>query len=84
MAKQGKQATWGGRFNEGPDALMLAFGESISFDWRLAPYDVQVSKAHAAMLCHVGLISAEDRDAIHTGLDEVLADVIDGKLVPDI
>jgi argininosuccinate lyase len=84
MAKEKKQATWGGRFKEGPAELMLRFSESISFDWRLAPYDVQVSKAHAAMLAHIGLISAKDRDAIRAGLDAVLADIRSGKLVPDI
>ncbi len=84
MANEKKQATWGGRFKDGPAELMLRFGESISFDWRLAPYDVQVSKAHAAMLTHIGLISAEDRDAIHAGLDAVLADIESGALVPDI
>ncbi len=84
MANDGKQATWGGRFSEGPDKLMLAFGESISFDWRLAPYDVLVGKAHASMLAHIGLISEEDRDAIRSGLDAVLEDFEAGKLELDI
>ena len=45
-----KQATWGGRFSEGPSELMQTFGESVSFDKRLAPFDIAGSKAHAAML----------------------------------
>jgi len=38
---------------------MLRFSESVSFDHRLAPFDIQGSKAHSAMLAHVGLITAE-------------------------
>ena len=54
--RQGKQATWGGRFKDGPDGLMLAFGESVSFDQRLAPYDLQGSLGHASMLLSVGFL----------------------------
>ncbi|MGF1449811.1 MAG: argininosuccinate lyase [Opitutales bacterium] len=67
------QATWGGRFAEGPTALMQRFSESVSFDARLARHDVAGSKAHAAMLAHCGLIQAKEREAIQKGLDEVLA-----------
>ena len=74
MAKQ-SQATWGGRFESGPAALMLKFSESVSFDRRLAPFDIAGSKAHAAMLAHVGLLTAKERDAIEAGLDEVLASI---------
>ncbi len=74
MAKK-TQATWGGRFDTGPAALMLKFSESESFDRRLAPFDVAGSKAHCAMLAHVGLITAKERDAIHGGLDAILADI---------
>ena len=50
----------GRRFSSRPDALMQVFGESVSFDKRLASYDLQGSLGHAAMLAHVGLISAEE------------------------
>jgi argininosuccinate lyase len=82
MAKK-TQATWGGRFDTGPAALMLKFSESASFDRRLAPFDVAGSKAHSAMLAHVGLITAKERDAIHAGLDEILADIDSGRFVWD-
>ena len=58
---------------------MLKFSESVSFDRRLAPFDIQGSKAHSAMLAHVGLISTAERDAIHAGLDSILVDIIAGK-----
>ena len=82
MAKP-SHATWGGRFTAGPADLMLQFSESVSFDRRLAPFDVAGSKAHAAMLAHVGLITAKERDAIHVALDAVLAEIGAGKFVWD-
>jgi argininosuccinate lyase len=74
MAKK-SQATWGGRFSAGPAALMQGFSESVSFDRRLAPFDIAGSKAHSAMLAHVGLLTAKERDAIHAGLDAILREV---------
>jgi argininosuccinate lyase len=82
MAKK-TQATWGGRFDSGPAALMLKFSESASFDRRLAPFDVAGSKAHSSMLAHVGLITEKERDAIHGGLDAILGDIEAGRFVWD-
>lgn len=76
---KGKQASWGGRFAAGPAELMLQFSESVSFDQRLAPFDIAGSKAHSAMLAKVGLITAKERDAIHRGLEAILAEVEAGK-----
>jgi argininosuccinate lyase len=39
---------------------MLAFGESVSFDQRLAPYDLQGSLGHASMLLSVGLLNQDE------------------------
>jgi argininosuccinate lyase len=78
MAKQA-QATWGGRFSAGPAGLMLRFSESVSFDHRLAPFDIAGSRAHSAMLAHVGLITKKERDAIHRGLDAILAEITAGR-----
>ena len=74
MAKA-SQATWGGRFSSGPADLMLRFSESVSFDQRLAPFDIAGSKAHSAMLPHVGILTTAERDAIHKGLDVILAEI---------
>lgn len=73
------QATWGGRFSAGPADLMLRFSESVSFDRRLALFDIQGSKAHSAMLAHVGLITDAECDAIHAGLDAVAEEIKSGK-----
>ena len=78
MAKP-SHATWGGRFTAGPAELMLQFSESVSFDRRLAPFDIAGSKAHSAMLAHVGLITVKERDAIHAGLDVILAEIAAGR-----
>jgi len=62
---------------------MLKFSESESFDRRLAPFDIAGSKAHCAMLAHVGLITARERDAIIAGLDGILAEVRSGRFAWD-
>jgi len=79
MVKTNKQATWGGRFQSGPDALMLRIGESVSFDQRLAAFDVQGSQAQAAMLAYVGIITAGECEAICAGLDAILARIEAGQ-----
>lgn len=78
MAKK-KQATWGGRFSTGPAELMLTFSESVSFDRRLAPFDIAGSKAHASMLAHVGLITAKECQAIHRGLSRIEKEISRGE-----
>jgi len=65
------QATWGGRFSKKPSVLMVKFSESVSFDQRLAPFDIQGSQAHAAMLAQVGLISRAEHAAIRAGLEAI-------------
>jgi argininosuccinate lyase len=77
------QVTWGGRFAAGPAELMLKFSESVSWDRRLAPFDIAGSKAHSAMLAHVGLITVAERKAIHAGLDAILAEIEGGGFVWD-
>ena len=77
MAKT-SQATWGGRFGAGPAKLMLRFSESVSVDRRLAPFDIAGSKAHAAMLAKVGLITPAERKAIHRGLDAIGSEIAAG------
>ena len=48
---------WGGRFETGPAAIMEEINASIGFDQRLYAQDIAGSKAHAAMLASVGLIT---------------------------
>ena len=66
---------WGGRFSSTPSALMEAINASIGFDKRLAAQDIQGSIAHSAMLARQGIITEEDRVAIHSGLQRVLGEI---------
>ncbi|WP_374944225.1 argininosuccinate lyase [Sphingomonas sp.] len=65
---------WGGRFAEGPAAVMRAINASIPFDKRLWRQDIAGSKAHVMMLGAQGIVSVEDAAAIDAGLDRVAAE----------
>ncbi|HEU4961813.1 MAG TPA: argininosuccinate lyase [Sphingomonas sp.] len=65
---------WGGRFAEGPAAVMREINASIPFDKALWRQDIAGSKAHVAMLATQGIVSADDAKAIGEGLDSVAAD----------
>ena len=62
---------WAGRFTESTDAFVESFTASVEFDRRLYRYDIQGSRAHARMLCKVGVISTAECDAILGGLDQI-------------
>ena len=64
---------WGGRFAEGPAAVMREINASIPFDKRLWKQDLAGSRAHVAMLGAQGIISPEDAAMIGAGLDQVAA-----------
>ncbi len=65
---------WGGRFGEGPDAVMRAINASLPFDKRMWRQDIAGSQAHVAMLGAQGIISAADAQAISDGLAAVAED----------
>ncbi|MEC8530784.1 MAG: argininosuccinate lyase [Pseudomonadota bacterium] len=70
---------WGGRFTAAPSALMERINVSVGFDKRLYTQDIAGSKAHARMLGDVGILSADDVEAICAGLDEILTEIEDGR-----
>jgi argininosuccinate lyase len=72
---------WHGRFDEGPAAELLAFTESLSFDRRMWPDDLNGSRAHVRMLAHVGILAPEEADAIVEGLDAVEQEMASGSFV---
>ena len=72
---EAKSKLWGGRFSEATDAFVQAFTASVEFDQRMYRQDIEGSKAHANMLCKVGVLSAADRDAILGGLQQVLQEI---------
>lgn len=67
-------AMWGGRFADGPSAIMREINASIPFDKALWRQDIVASKAHVAMLGATGIVSQEDAAAIAAGLDAVAAE----------
>ncbi|NLZ62989.1 MAG: argininosuccinate lyase [Lentisphaerae bacterium] len=74
-------ALWSGRFSRGTDNLVQAFSESISYDHRLYPYDIQGSIAHARMLGRQGIIPQQDADSIIAGLEQIRAEIESGAFV---
>lgn len=68
-----------GRFTAGPAAEVAAYSESVSFDWRLWRHDIRGSMAHAAMLAKVGLLTADERDAILAGLRAIAEEIEAGR-----
>src|SRR5580704_14210012 len=73
------QKTWGGRFSAATDNRVEAFTESISFDRRLYKQDIRASQAHARMLAEVGLLTAEEAQAICSALDAIGAEIERGE-----
>src|SRR5579859_6299474 len=67
------------RFAQEQDAAFRALNDSLSFDWRLGPYDVQQSRAHASMLAAQGIITADERDELRRALDQVERELTDGE-----
>jgi len=78
-ANQSNPVVWSGRFSEPVSERVKRYTASIPFDWRLAPFDIQGSLAHAAMLHHVGVLTAQDLADIRRGLGEILADFEAGR-----
>ncbi|MGQ0588010.1 MAG: argininosuccinate lyase [Sphingosinicella sp.] len=62
---------WGGRFAEGPSAIMREINASIGFDKRLWRHDIEASRVHIAMLAAQGIVDQADADAIEEGLDKI-------------
>jgi argininosuccinate lyase len=73
---------WGGRFTSGASAELEALSRSTQFDWRLVPYDIAGSHAHAKALGAAGLLTAEDEAALHAGLDVLMRRYDAGDLQP--
>ena len=78
---QGK--LWGGRFAGGPSPELEALSRSTHFDWRLAPYDLAGSRAHARALHRAGLLEDADLAELLRGCDALEAAYDSGTLLPD-
>jgi argininosuccinate lyase len=76
--EQAGRKPWGGRFTEATNRLVEEFTASIPYDWRLYPYDITGSRAHAAMLAKTGIITKKEAARIIRGLDDILKEITDG------
>ena len=73
------QTLWHGRFEGGPAAELMAFTESLSFDQRLWPDDIDGSRAHVRGLAEAQIISVVERDSVLAALDQVAAEMVAGR-----
>ncbi len=75
---------WGGRFASGPAEAMAALSASTHFDWRLAPYDIAGSRAHARVLRKAGLLTDDELVGMLAALDTLAQDVASGTFTPTV
>ena len=68
-----------GRFHKAADKLAAEYTASIPFDWRLYPYDIAGSIAHAKMLAKQGIISTKEAEIITEGLASIREEIEQGK-----
>jgi argininosuccinate lyase len=62
---------------------MAALSRSVHFDWRLAPYDIMQTRAHARVLGRVGLLSADECAEVDVALDDLAEAISTGRIGPD-
>lgn len=75
---------WGGRFEAGLEKWVEEFGASISFDQKMAEFDIKGSLAHVTMLGEMGIIPQKEADTIKKGLEELLVAYQSGELTFDV
>ena len=74
-----KNDVWSGRFSEPVDELVQRYTASVTFDKRMAAFDIQGSLAHAEMLCAQKILTEQDLSDIQRGLVQILEEINDGR-----
>ena len=74
-----KSEAWSALFSEPMSELVKRYTASVFFDQRLWRADIAGSLAHAEMLCHQGIISADDRASIERGMAQITANIEAGR-----
>src|SRR4051812_36425406 len=83
MTGEGAQTRlWGGRFAGGSSDALTALSRSTDVDWRLAPFDLAGSRAHARVLHRAGLLDDDELAAMLGALTELSAEVAAGTFAP--
>ncbi len=75
---------WGGRFSGGPAEALARLSLSVHFDWRLAPYDLAASRAHARILAGAGLLDSDELGRMLAALDDLEAACAVGEFAPTV
>ena len=79
-----RTSLWGGRFAGGPAEALARLSVSVQFDWRLAPYDLAGSRAHARVLAAAGLLDPDELGRMLAALDDLDAAVRTGTFRPTV
>ncbi len=77
--EKNKSRPWSGRFSEPATELARSFTASVSFDRRLAEFDIEGSIAHARMLAATGIIGENDLASIEKGLAQIRSEIREGR-----
>jgi argininosuccinate lyase len=80
----GPTRLWGGRFTGGPAEALARLSVSVQFDWRLAPYDLAASRAHARVLARAGLLDADELGRTLAALDDLESACATGQFRPTV
>jgi len=75
---------WGGRFAGGPTEALARLSVSVQFDWRLAPYDIAASRAHARVLADAGLLDPDELGRLLAALDDLESACATGQFRPNV
>ena len=75
---------WGARFSGGPAEALAQLSVSVQYDWRLAPYDLDASRAHARVLHRAGLLDVDELGRMLAALDDLEAACAAGEFRPTI
>ena len=83
MSDPKQTKAWAGRFRKAPDPELERFSSSIHFDRELWSQDIRGSIAHARMLARQGIVSDEEAERLVSGLEQIGAELRDGRLELD-
>ncbi|WP_433479007.1 argininosuccinate lyase [Spirillospora sp. CA-142024] len=75
---------WGGRFEGGPSDALARLSVSVQFDWRLAPYDLMGSRAHARVLNRAGLLTDDELERMIGALNDLEEAARSGEFRPAV
>jgi argininosuccinate lyase len=87
MSEQQQSAKmWSGRFREPLNPTFESWQRSFPFDWRLVPYEVEASIAHARAIEAAGILTSEELLQMEQGLRAVakLENIADNEQAEDV